>query len=435
MTCGTTRTLGLLFRGDLGHAEYLFANCTADRDLIKLATDCLQEDRERRPRNAGEVAKRIIAYRTKLRDNSNLSTLREVSELVEATSRKVESQTRAEVEERVRIEAEERAKAEERAREEQHARARAELRAREEQEARAAADARARRARERAAKSRRRAVIVAVVASVIAVALCILLAVGYWQYREYTTRAIQHELTEAEQTLVEARNSSPDAVLPYLQRAQARVDVAKKLAESVFTSERVRADLAAMDQRCQAEFAAAYFRRGAMFVGRGNWKDAADAFQKAVQYDSGFADAYVQLGGTQFQRKQYRDALGAYIRAFELNPDQTAKTYSTAARTAATVLSVEPAPLADDSGRTELQSLARQWLAEAVARYRQRLADSANNIEETQQIRSDLNQCKNDDPMTLLQSDKELNRFPADDREAWKLLWKDIDELLKLPSD
>src|SRR5262249_59670698 len=102
-------------RGDLSHADYLFATCNADRELIEVASDCLHEDRERRPRNAGEVAKRVIAYRAKQRENSSLSTLRDATELIEA-SRKVESKTRAEADERVRIEAEERAKAEEQTR-------------------------------------------------------------------------------------------------------------------------------------------------------------------------------------------------------------------------------------------------------------------------------------------------------------------------------
>ena len=48
---------------------------------------------------------------------------------------------------------------------------------------------------------------------------------------------MEHELREATQALTEARASPPEKAWPLLQKAQERVDVAKKLANGYFPSQ------------------------------------------------------------------------------------------------------------------------------------------------------------------------------------------------------
>jgi serine/threonine-protein kinase len=51
-------------RGDLAAARGRLESCGADAELIALAKGCLAAERDRRPRHAGEVARRISAYQS-----------------------------------------------------------------------------------------------------------------------------------------------------------------------------------------------------------------------------------------------------------------------------------------------------------------------------------------------------------------------------------
>ncbi len=74
-------------RGDLAPAMARLEGCGADAELIALARDCLAADHEQRPRNAGEVARRMSAYQDGVRDRLRAAELA-----------RVEAQTRAEEE-------------------------------------------------------------------------------------------------------------------------------------------------------------------------------------------------------------------------------------------------------------------------------------------------------------------------------------------------
>src|SRR5262249_4667933 len=110
----------------------------------------------------------------------------------------------------------------------------------------------------------------------------ILVGILYWQLRERTTRSVQHELDEATQALSDARSAPPEKIWPLLQKAQERVDVAKKLAIGVFTPEEVQVDLARLEQTCRIDHSRAYSRKGTVQLGLESWKDATDAFRKAI---------------------------------------------------------------------------------------------------------------------------------------------------------
>jgi serine/threonine-protein kinase len=74
-------------RGDLTGALRRLDACGADAELIGLARDCLAVEPEQRPRNAGEVARRISAYHSGVQDRLRAAELA-----------RVEAQTRAEEE-------------------------------------------------------------------------------------------------------------------------------------------------------------------------------------------------------------------------------------------------------------------------------------------------------------------------------------------------
>jgi len=72
-------------RGDLADALGRLEQCDADAELVELARSCLRSDRDRRPRNAGEVVGRMTAYRVGAQERLKAAELG-----------RVEAQTRAE---------------------------------------------------------------------------------------------------------------------------------------------------------------------------------------------------------------------------------------------------------------------------------------------------------------------------------------------------
>jgi serine/threonine-protein kinase len=81
-------------RGDLTDAVERLETCGADAELIDLARSCLRPERDWRPRNAGEVARRITAYLTGVQDRLKAAELARV----EAQTRAEEAQKRARIE-------------------------------------------------------------------------------------------------------------------------------------------------------------------------------------------------------------------------------------------------------------------------------------------------------------------------------------------------
>ncbi len=74
-------------RGELADARGRLDACGADAELIGLAKDCLAAERDRRPRHAGEVARRISTYQAGVQERLRAAELA-----------RVEAQTRAEEE-------------------------------------------------------------------------------------------------------------------------------------------------------------------------------------------------------------------------------------------------------------------------------------------------------------------------------------------------
>jgi serine/threonine-protein kinase len=81
-------------RGDMADALGRLEHCGADGELIELARSCLRSERDRRPRNAGEVAGRITAYLVGVQERLRAAELGRV----EAQTRAEEAQARAVIE-------------------------------------------------------------------------------------------------------------------------------------------------------------------------------------------------------------------------------------------------------------------------------------------------------------------------------------------------
>jgi serine/threonine-protein kinase len=89
-------TRAMAARGDLAGAVGRLKSCGADAELIDLARSCLRHERNRRPRNAGEVARRVSSYMAGVQERLKAAELA-----------RVEMQTRAKEEAARRVLADE----------------------------------------------------------------------------------------------------------------------------------------------------------------------------------------------------------------------------------------------------------------------------------------------------------------------------------------
>ncbi len=62
-------------RGDLSDALSRLETCGAERELIDLTRDCLAPERGRRPRNAGQVSRRMTTFLTSLQERLRAADL------------------------------------------------------------------------------------------------------------------------------------------------------------------------------------------------------------------------------------------------------------------------------------------------------------------------------------------------------------------------
>ncbi len=179
-------------RGDLADAPDRLVTCGADAELIDLARSCLRPERNRRPRNAGEVARRVTGHVAGVQER-----------LIAAELARVEAQARAE----------------------------------EETKRRAVADELAREARARADEERKRRRITAALAASVMVTFG--LAGGGWTYLARqrmarllaTTRVVTETLAEAERLRGQAQSAAVDDLTKWAETVAAARHARALLAE------------------------------------------------------------------------------------------------------------------------------------------------------------------------------------------------------------
>ena len=63
-----------------------------------------------------------------------------------------------------------------------------------------------------------------------------------------------------------------------------------------------------------------HFRSGNELLGKGQWVDACEQYQKAVQKWPKFAAVHNNWGNALFEQKKYGDAVKKYLTAIEIDP-------------------------------------------------------------------------------------------------------------------
>jgi tetratricopeptide (TPR) repeat protein len=71
----------------------------------------------------------------------------------------------------------------------------------------------------------------------------------------------------------------------------------------------------------QREKANVHFQKGEAYEDQQRFKEAAQEYEKAIDIDSGYAEAYSNLGFSYRKQGRYDDAIRAYKRAIALKPD------------------------------------------------------------------------------------------------------------------
>jgi protein O-GlcNAc transferase len=72
------------------------------------------------------------------------------------------------------------------------------------------------------------------------------------------------------------------------------------------------------DKRAQANV---HFQKGDTYKGQQRYKQAAQEYEKAIDIDNGYAEAYSNLGFSYRKQGRYEDAIRAYKRAIDLKPN------------------------------------------------------------------------------------------------------------------
>jgi len=261
-------------RGDLTDALDLLQTCRADAELIGLARSCIRPERDRRPRNAGEVARRISGYMAGVQERLKAAELA-----------RVEMQARAEEETKRRVLADELARE---------------------------AEARADEARRRVAveRSRRRRT-VALAASVLVTAG---LTLGGWSYlvRQRTARlmATTQVVTEALAEAERLRGQAQSAAIGDLT----------KWSEALAAARHARALLA------EGEADEALHRRvAAVLADFGREHAAAETQAAEVERDRKLLAELETIRGNRgehWDQKQTDIDYAAAFRAFGIDPDK-----------------------------------------------------------------------------------------------------------------
>lgn len=140
----------------------------------------------------------------------------------------------------------------------------------------------------------------------------------------------------------------------------------------------------------------------------------------------------LMLANISLKRANWNDAVALYSSVFAENPAIATPVgshrYNAACAAVLAAIAVEGRE-SDDSAR--LRGQARAWLhAEFAALKRQLESGDSDRIAEA--IRQ-LRHWQSDEDLAAIRSEKELRRFPADERDQWIALWAEIESLLRAP--
>lgn len=101
------------------------------------------------------------------------------------------------------------------------------------------------------------------------------------------------------------------------------------VARSLIVAVMLLAPVAAITQTSQdRERARPHYRSGWQFMRLEAWDDAAKAFQRAIDIDPEFEDAYYSLGRANMGLKKYADAIAAYTKSRDLYRAQAGRMFT-----------------------------------------------------------------------------------------------------------
>src|SRR5262249_49103883 len=86
-------------------------------------------------------------------------------------------------------------------------------------------------------------------------------------------------------------------------------------------------------------------------------------------------------------------------------------------------------PPPDKAGRATLRQQARDWLRAALLLHRQQLASGTDAARRGARAR--LEQWKADSDLAGVRDADDLDKLPKEEQHAWRLLWNEVDTLLR----
>ena len=159
--------------------------------------------------------------------------------------------------------------------------------------------------------------------------------------------------------------------------------------------------------------------------------DAAIAeYRKAVELKPDVAMAHFDLGNALYNKHQWDEAIAEFRKALQIQPDDADAAYNAAcaAALAASGLGEDPAK-ADEKERSRWRKQALDWLRTALTLWTKKIDDG--KPEDRAAAAKELKHWQEDSDLAGVRDKDALAKLPADEQDAWRKLWADVDALLK----
>jgi tetratricopeptide (TPR) repeat protein/tRNA A-37 threonylcarbamoyl transferase component Bud32 len=180
----------------------------------------------------------------------------------------------------------------------------------------------------------------------------------------------------------------------------------------------------------QPEFAQAHINLGAALGGKHQWDEAIAEFRKAVALKPDRVEAHYNLGIALSQMHQWDDASTEFGKAFKIQPDLVGAAYNAACAAAlASCGQGEDPAKTDEKERSRWRKQAQDWLRAALNLWTKKIDDG--KPEDRAAAAKEFKHCQEDSDLASVRDKGTLAKLPADEQDAWRKLWADVDALLK----
>ncbi len=184
----------------------------------------------------------------------------------------------------------------------------------------------------------------------------------------------------------------------------------------------------------QPDLAEAHVDLGAALYATGQVDPAIEEFRNAIRAQPNLASAHDDLGIALTHKGRVEDALVEYQKAMRIQPDNFLPIYNAACTAArAGCGQGEGAVHADEKQRGLWRKQAVGWMRASLNLWTKKL--DGGNPDDRAATAAALQFCQADSDLACVRDADALAKLPADEQDAWRKLWADVDARLKMAQE